>query len=73
MYFILFELTSRMIIRNFCLRDSDEQICCGFPFTLQASMEQLKLMGPIILTGILKFLDGQAAAGPGLSDALIEH
>lgn len=30
----------------------------------EASMEQMKLMGPIILSGILKFLDGQAATDP---------
>jgi proteasome component ECM29 len=40
----------------------------GMEFTVwvfkHASMEQLKLMGPVILSGILKFLDGQAAAEP---------
>lgn len=38
----------------------------GMEFTVwvfkHASMEQLKLMGPVILSGILKFLDGQVAA-----------
>jgi hypothetical protein len=36
-------------------------------------MEQLKFIGPVILCGILKFLDGKAVVELGLFDALIEH
>eukprot|EP01018_Ginkgo_biloba_P028626 Gb_39352 [translate_table: standard] len=40
--------------------------CLAFGSKL-ASMEQLKLMGPIILSGVLKFLDGQASTEAEIS------
>lgn len=35
-------------------------------FLTQARIDQLKLMGPVILTGILKSLDGYSASDSGL-------